>query len=217
MSSADNGIITRSKIIESCRHLFYTKGYHNTTYTDITNVTGINRGSVYYHFKEKRNIACMVQKDIYNERITLLRNVFPTLNDQILYLISDIVWLDCICQDPGFRRFFCESMGEIHTLYETDRYLLHHGSPQKMDRKYDDLTMDILIDVTAAACSSINRDPDRYSVTEIADYVLRTRSRILDNAEYLQPIIEIAKVHYASIKVATLEDFRIDITRIACI
>lgn len=52
-SKGDNN---RHLIIEAADQLFYTRGYHQTSFRDISDATGIPRGNFYYYFKSKDDI-----------------------------------------------------------------------------------------------------------------------------------------------------------------
>ena len=67
MGAYKNGASTRQVILQSCRKLFYDKGYHETSYDDICNAAHVNRGSIYYHFKEKENIRYEVLWGMHKE------------------------------------------------------------------------------------------------------------------------------------------------------
>ena len=56
MGAYENGMGTRRMILDACKKLFYEKGFHDTSYDDICREAHVNRGSIYYHFKEKENI-----------------------------------------------------------------------------------------------------------------------------------------------------------------
>ncbi len=47
---------TRQRIVEAANRLFYHKGYHNTSFTDVVNASGVPRGNIYYYFKSKEDI-----------------------------------------------------------------------------------------------------------------------------------------------------------------
>ncbi len=47
---------TRQRIVEAANRLFYHKGYHNTSFTDVVNASGVPRGNIYYYFKSKEEI-----------------------------------------------------------------------------------------------------------------------------------------------------------------
>jgi len=46
----------RQLIVEAADQLFYTRGYHQTSFRDIADATGIPRGNFYYYFKTKDEI-----------------------------------------------------------------------------------------------------------------------------------------------------------------
>ena len=46
----------KNEILDAAEHLFGTKGFDNTSTTDILNETGIARGTLYYHFKSKEEL-----------------------------------------------------------------------------------------------------------------------------------------------------------------
>lgn len=48
---------TRQYIIEKTAPLFNCKGYYGTTLTDLTQVTGLTKGSLYGNFRDKEDIA----------------------------------------------------------------------------------------------------------------------------------------------------------------
>lgn len=47
---------TRQRIIESADRLFYHNGYVNTPFSQICEATGLSKGNVTYHFKNKQTI-----------------------------------------------------------------------------------------------------------------------------------------------------------------
>lgn len=50
----------RTRIIEAADQLFYKRGYNQTSFSDIADVTGIPRGNFYYYFKTKDDILAAV-------------------------------------------------------------------------------------------------------------------------------------------------------------
>ena len=62
----------RQLIVEAADQLFYTRGYHQTSFRDISDATGIPRGNFYYYFKTKDDILNAVVESrvqIYNEML----------------------------------------------------------------------------------------------------------------------------------------------------
>ena len=50
----------RTRIIEAADRLFYQRGYNQTSFSDIADITGIPRGNFYYYFKTKDDILAAV-------------------------------------------------------------------------------------------------------------------------------------------------------------
>jgi len=59
MSKAD---LTRQLIIEKTATIFNKKGFAGTSLTDITNATGLTKGSIYGNFENKEEVALAVFK-----------------------------------------------------------------------------------------------------------------------------------------------------------
>jgi TetR/AcrR family transcriptional repressor of nem operon len=53
---ATKGDLTRQKIIEKSMQLFSVKGYFNTSIADIVKATGLTKGGLYGHFRNKQEI-----------------------------------------------------------------------------------------------------------------------------------------------------------------
>jgi len=58
---------TRNDILEAARALFYRRGYAQTSFSDIVNHTGIQRGNIYHYFKTKDNILDAVIEQLASE------------------------------------------------------------------------------------------------------------------------------------------------------
>lgn len=89
MSKAEK---TRQFIIEKTATLFNTKGYFSTSLSDITEATGLTKGSIYGNFENKDEVAIEVYK--YNSgllRKNLSRSFsdeFPTMTDKLHAFVS---------------------------------------------------------------------------------------------------------------------------------
>jgi AcrR family transcriptional regulator len=49
---------TRDSILHEAMVLFNTKGYGNTSISDVMQVTGLKKGGIYNHFDSKQELAC---------------------------------------------------------------------------------------------------------------------------------------------------------------
>lgn len=89
MSKAEK---TKQFIIEKTATLFNTKGYTATSLSDITEATGLTKGSIYGNFENKDEVSLEVYK--YNSGIlkkSLMRSFgeeFPTMCDKLYAFVS---------------------------------------------------------------------------------------------------------------------------------
>ncbi|MFW0884440.1 TetR/AcrR family transcriptional regulator [Candidatus Acidulodesulfobacterium sp. H_13] len=66
----------RNRIIKKSYLLILNKGYKGTTIDDILNEAGVSKGSFYYYFASKRDIAkAIIDEIIKEEFLTVWRNV----------------------------------------------------------------------------------------------------------------------------------------------
>lgn len=68
---ATKGDITRQNIIEKSMQLFSVKGYFNTSIADIVKATGLTKGGLYGHFRNKQEIWYAV----YDECLRIWKSV----------------------------------------------------------------------------------------------------------------------------------------------
>ncbi len=64
------GSVNRQRIVEAADRLFYSRGYNQTSFSDISDETGIPRGNFYYYFKTKEDILSAVvdsRLDTFNQ------------------------------------------------------------------------------------------------------------------------------------------------------
>lgn len=89
MSKAEK---TRQFIIEKTAVLFNTKGYLSTSLSDISEATGLTKGSIYGNFENKDEVALAVFR--YNYGILrknmqeVMKEEYPTVSDQLYALVS---------------------------------------------------------------------------------------------------------------------------------
>ncbi|WP_165052044.1 MULTISPECIES: TetR/AcrR family transcriptional regulator [unclassified Adlercreutzia] len=62
-------------IIDTCKVLFYQKGYANTTYEDICEKADIPPGTITYHFGGKRDIATVIDAEYERENKTYIEKM----------------------------------------------------------------------------------------------------------------------------------------------
>lgn len=103
MGAYRNGTSTRQVILTACRKLFYEKGYHETSYDDICNAAHVNRGSIYYHFKEKENIRYEVLWEMHRQCQRIAER-YCSRQEYVFITGSYIMWGKTL-SDPKLRKF----------------------------------------------------------------------------------------------------------------
>ena len=72
------GKISRERIIEAANRLFYTKGFNQTSVSDVADSVGITKGNLHYHFKSKEELL----EAIINFRKTSINEMLEQWNDE---------------------------------------------------------------------------------------------------------------------------------------
>ena len=81
----------RSRIVEAADELFYKRGYNQTSFSDIADITGIPRGNFYYYFKTKDDIlAAVVEARVkhYAEALLECENSSDSPRERLLAFID---------------------------------------------------------------------------------------------------------------------------------
>ncbi len=83
----------RALIIEAADQLFYERGYNQTSFSDIADITGIPRGNFYYYFKTKDDIlAAVVEARIrhYEEALLECDNAAESPRERLLAFVDSM-------------------------------------------------------------------------------------------------------------------------------
>ncbi len=82
------GSANRQRIVDAADHLFYSRGYNQTSFSDISDETGIPRGNFYYYFKTKEDILAAVVDARLVEFRVMLQNCEKATTDPLQRLHS---------------------------------------------------------------------------------------------------------------------------------
>jgi AcrR family transcriptional regulator len=69
---------TRDMILQAARKIFSQRGYHKTQIADIVREAGISTGSIYAHFKDKRDLFAVVSRENLESLRARLRQLRQT-------------------------------------------------------------------------------------------------------------------------------------------
>lgn len=62
-----NGHLTKQKILDVSKDLFFEKGFDGTGIEEIRKTASVNKGSIYYHFKDKNDILNHLFKEMMSQ------------------------------------------------------------------------------------------------------------------------------------------------------
>jgi len=88
------GSSNRDKIVQAADQLFYLHGYHQTSFSDIADETGIPRGNFYYYFKTKDDILTAVldfRTQLIEQLLEACEQHSTDAREQLLYLVEILV------------------------------------------------------------------------------------------------------------------------------
>ncbi len=81
------GSANRQRIVHAADHLFYSHGYNQTSFSDISDETGIPRGNFYYYFKTKEDILGAVVEVRVNDFKKTLQQCEEDSSDPLTRLL----------------------------------------------------------------------------------------------------------------------------------
>lgn len=136
MARYDNGLETKEQILKCCENLFYEKGYKKTTFKEISEKTGINQGSIYYHFKKKENIGKIVFTEMMRQGYNIAAELIGEDSTPLeRYVLADFIYWHFFFKDSHFRSFNVEFSIEnnmtIEEFYHDLVEYVHLPLPEK--------------------------------------------------------------------------------------
>ncbi|AOY77990.1 TetR/AcrR family transcriptional regulator [Clostridium formicaceticum] len=105
------GEITKQKIYDTAKEMFYHKGYNGTTMKDIAADLGISLGNLTYYFKTKDAIVINIFVDYLDNIYEFIKDkVEDSANSYYKHFFVSIIFYKIILSDPNNKRFFGEIM-----------------------------------------------------------------------------------------------------------
>lgn len=100
------GSANRQRIVDAADRLFYSRGYNQTSFSDISDETGIPRGNFYYYFKTKDEIL----EAVVESRLAIFKDMLERCNNK--------------SSDPRERLLFFAGMP-----VENEEQIVQYGCP----------------------------------------------------------------------------------------
>lgn len=124
------GKISRERIIEAANRLIYTRGYNQTSVSDVANAVGITKGNLNYHFKSKEDLLdAVIQFRItaINETLEQWETKFPDTNDRLKRFVHMV-----LNEKQDIVRYGCP-MGTLNSELGKNQLVLQSGSIKMFD------------------------------------------------------------------------------------
>jgi AcrR family transcriptional regulator len=185
MSKADK---TKEYIIEKTAYIFNTKGYAGTSLNDLTEATGLTKGSIYGNFKNKDDVALEAFK--YN--FSMMSNFFSSeMEERKTYREKLLVYPDLV---GNFTESKLPQGGcpVLNTAVESDdtHPLLKQQTSLAFNR-WKDKIINLLKDGIATNEFNENIDPEQVALTILAllegGIMIR---KLTDNQKYIEDIMK---------------------------
>ena len=95
-----NSKITKAIILNKSAILFNTKGYHNTSLSDIISQTGFTKGAIYRHFENKEALEKAALIQLTTQLLSQLHSVIRTANTGPAKLLAILDYYDTYISNP---------------------------------------------------------------------------------------------------------------------
>ncbi|HHH42673.1 MAG TPA: TetR/AcrR family transcriptional regulator [Gammaproteobacteria bacterium] len=128
---------TREHIIEAAKLLFYRRGYARTSFSDIVEHTGIQRGNIYHYFKTKDAILdAVIEQRAREYRATLSAwdKALPDPRDRLRRFVHMVV-----SNREDLTRYGCP-IGSLNTELGKEEYRHRESARRLFDLFRDWLT-----------------------------------------------------------------------------
>lgn len=132
MAEYSVGVATKGKIFETAKELFYEKGVEATSYTDISERAGVNRGLVSYHFKSKANIAREVFAGFVDSMEAAVEERWgdEDVTLSVCNVLVELFQFRLLSENPNALRFYSEIMSGLD--YHEDMFEVQGEVVDKM-------------------------------------------------------------------------------------
>ena len=212
----------KALILETCKELFYEKGYNETTYEDIYTAAGLPPGSVTYYFTGKKIIAETIHAEYELKVRTMLSSlVADDYELRVMSALETLNWWNVFFVNPSIRRFIVEIgregvlrksfLGNTEYLFKLhiNEYNLRINGPRL------GLITAAYIGVMTELLLNAGENLSAYTAEEMADFAIETAYKLLNiSSAAINDTIGKAHVIYDEVKInnAYFKNFKYDET-----
>ena len=83
--------LRRSEILDAAQHLFYSKGYDETSIQDIIDAVGIAKGTFYHHFESKQELLDHLIDRMFGEVLVPLEMLVNEGEETAIYMWNKLL------------------------------------------------------------------------------------------------------------------------------
>lgn len=146
MANYENGLETKAKILDTCKELFYTKGFTKTTFKDIGQLADVNQGLIVYYYKTKNILANTIFQDVMTAMMEQIERVFAKEDTLTRFFISDFLYFRLLYDDGHFREFIENCC--LNGILRKDQTDLQEGYRKYYDEIIDFFDDEYILDTT---------------------------------------------------------------------
>ncbi|MFZ7120993.1 MAG: TetR/AcrR family transcriptional regulator [Eubacteriaceae bacterium] len=110
MATYKTGIITKNKILQACKELFYEQGYKDSTYLAICKKADVGPKTITHYFKSKKLIAIEIYSDfLINIKEKTKEYMIEKNNDYNLRTataLERIIFTNLIVENENYKKFY---------------------------------------------------------------------------------------------------------------
>lgn len=154
MASYPAGELTKKKLYETAKEVFYEKGYNNATLKEICLRADVKQSVFFYHYKDKGEIAKLLYTNFGEQHVSMINNEILknsyTKNLIINTCVCTAVFYFNTLDEPNLNRFWGEMY--LDNMPVEIQFYLHRYKNMFIKRKLDpkDIAYDFfLISVTS--------------------------------------------------------------------
>lgn len=183
MGNYENGAHTRQAIVRACKQLFYEKGFHETSYSDICKAAHVNRGTIYYHFASKESMRYEVKWEYMTKNKQIAEKYCPDV--RYLYILAMEIYWKQVQADGNFRRFTLQHCIDF-PVYTGKHDITHfyYTSYEKMwaffwNRKdISQMAFASVYGYIIGCLRMLCEHPQKYDAMELCEYCMKSSASI---------------------------------------
>ena len=183
----------KRKLFDAALELFTSKGFHDTSISNIVRKAGLAKGTFYLYFKDKydlRDHLIAVQSSYLFQKAddALKRTKITIFEDKIIFIIDHV--LESLSQNPKMTTFISKNLSWgifksalIHS--DTDQTLDFYSVYERMiedsphEFKNPEILLFMLIELVGSTCHSIILYEEPISLSEYKPYLYQCVRQII--------------------------------------